>query len=242
MGDRPTTASTNRRVERRGQLLPVAVALGVVTAITVVDALWGNVIIYAAVLLGPLLAAAYVGPVVTALVGLYAVAAAIFLGWADDIVLTSRHAIGVGIVTIAGGVAVWLAQRRAQREQELAATLPDARQARRLAVALSAGRMGTWSWERAGDVVAGDDRLGALFGRDPATFPPAFGAWLDFVHVEDRAWVEDAIRRAVAERSPFRFDHRVVWPDGSVHWLETIGEITTSDDEVVRGAVGVAID
>ncbi|MBI5088958.1 MAG: SpoIIE family protein phosphatase, partial [Actinobacteria bacterium] len=40
----------------------------------------------------------------------------------------------------------------------------------------------------------------------------------------------------------FRFDHRCVWPDGSVHWLEGIGEVTLGEDRQATGVVGLVVD
>jgi len=40
----------------------------------------------------------------------------------------------------------------------------------------------------------------------------------------------------------WRFDHRVVWPDGSVHWLEGRGEPVHDATGAIVGAAGVAVD
>src|SRR4029077_19512586 len=58
-----------------------------------------------------------------------------------------------------------------------------------------------------------------------------------------REMVQRAVAEGVAQRDPFRFDHRCVWPDGSIHWIEGIGDviIAHNSDEVI-GAFGLAID
>ena len=52
---------------------------------------------------------------------------------------------------------------------------------------------------------------------------------------------EPGLEAAIADRSTFRFDHRCSWPDGSIHWIEGIGEVIV-DGTTVLGAFGLAID
>ncbi|MCU1361577.1 MAG: multi-sensor signal transduction histidine kinase, partial [Ilumatobacteraceae bacterium] len=51
-----------------------------------------------------------------------------------------------------------------------------------------------------------------------------------------------AVEDGVARAGSFRFDHRCIWPDGSLHWLEGIGEVTVGRGGRVTGAVGLAFD
>ena len=37
-------------------------------------------------------------------------------------------------------------------------------------------------------------------------------------------------------------EHRIVWPDGTVHWLEARGRVLHDDDGTFLGMVGVGID
>jgi serine phosphatase RsbU (regulator of sigma subunit) len=50
------------------------------------------------------------------------------------------------------------------------------------------------------------------------------------------------VQHAVETGGQFRFDHRTVWPDGSVHWIEGRGETILDARGDVTGAIGVAID
>jgi PAS domain S-box-containing protein len=44
-----------------------------------------------------------------------------------------------------------------------------------------------------------------------------------FLHPEDRACVRDMLQQARDSKQPFFSEHRCVWPDDSVHWLEMRG-------------------
>ncbi len=119
---------------------------------------------------------------------------------------------------------------------------PDNRLDQRFALALKAGRLGSWSWDLATGRVEWDAHTAQLFGLEPAGFAGSFDAWLAILHPDDREWMADEIERAVADRRPFRFDHRCIWPDGSVHWLEGVGELVVDETGEVVGATGVTLD
>lgn len=102
--------------------------------------------------------------------------------------------------------------------------------------------MGSWSWDIATGRVEWDAHTSELFGMDGSAFAGTFEAWEARLHPDDREWVGREIAEAVEERHPFRFDHRCVWPDGSVHWLEAVGETVLGPDGEVVGATGVTLD
>ncbi len=112
----------------------------------------------------------------------------------------------------------------------------------RFALAMRAARMGSWSWDIASGRVEWDEQTSELFGMDRSAFAGTFDAWEAMLHPDDRDWVEREISLAIEERRPFRFDHRCVWPDGSVHWLEGVGEMLLDEQGEVVGATGVTLD
>jgi PAS domain S-box-containing protein len=86
-----------------------------------------------------------------------------------------------------------------------------------------------------------DKRLEALFGLAPGAFDGTFATYSSMLHPEDRDRVLGAVQEGMARGKPWRFDHRVVWADGSVHWIEGRGEPVYDDAGVVVGASGVSI-
>jgi GAF domain-containing protein/PAS domain-containing protein len=175
-------------------------------------------------------------------VAVAAVAEAIALGWIDHIGGTRRHLVGV-ITTLGGGVlADRLASIREAHERQVAASLPMVKRADRLKAALATGRMGEWSWDRRTGAITWDSNTAMLFGVDDASFGGTYGAWIDLVDERDRAMVGGAVAAGVAQREPFRFDHRCTWADGSVHWIEGIGEVIVDETDEIVGAFGLAID
>jgi PAS domain S-box-containing protein len=111
-----------------------------------------------------------------------------------------------------------------------------------LRVTLEAGRLGTWRWDLVSGVVVWDETLERLYGLEPRGFDGTFEAYVGLLHPDDR---DDVLRRvdvALAERSDYDVEHRVVWPDGTVRWLQGRGAVTTDPDGEPTGTVGCVAD
>lgn len=111
-----------------------------------------------------------------------------------------------------------------------------------LELALDAAGMGRFRWDRRTGATDWDARLEALFGMAPGSFPGTFEAWVAGLHPEDRAAVLATVERAVDERSSYLVEHRVVWPDGTVRWVQGRGTVLLDADGEVTGTVGCTWD
>jgi PAS domain S-box-containing protein len=108
--------------------------------------------------------------------------------------------------------------------------------------ALVASGTGTWRWDIASGVVDWDPTMESLCGLEPGAFGRTYDAWLATLHPEERDWILTRVEGALDRRSTYSFEHRVVWPDGSVRWLECRGQVTTDARGEPTGTVGSAID
>ncbi len=87
-----------------------------------------------------------------------------------------------------------------------------------------------------------DERLEGLYGLAAGAFDSSFTMYESLLHPEDRELVLGSVRSGMQRNVPWRFDHRVVWPDGSVHWLEGRGEPVYDRSGAIVGASGVTIN
>lgn len=104
-----------------------------------------------------------------------------------------------------------------------------------LRLVLGAGQMGIWELDLATKQVTwAAENQGS--GGEPG---PHHGY---SVHPDDVALVEAAITKAQATRQPTRYAFRAHWPDGSVRWMEALGQITVDATSQAPRLAGVMID
>jgi diguanylate cyclase (GGDEF)-like protein/PAS domain S-box-containing protein len=111
-----------------------------------------------------------------------------------------------------------------------------------LRLAMDAARMGIWYWECETDRFLHSEGLSVLFGgraTDPMSHYRVFHQRL---HPDDRDLLEATLRHAIRRGTDFQVDYRVVWPDGSTHWLTNRGQIHRDADGRAQRVIGVAMD
>lgn len=111
-----------------------------------------------------------------------------------------------------------------------------------LELALEAAGLGTWEHDFATGDVWMDARGRAQFGLAPDA-PVTRDAWLATIHPDDRERVLMRWEQALRDRAPYSAEYRVVWPDGTVHWVMTVGRcITDQPTGTPRAFTGVVLD
>lgn len=102
--------------------------------------------------------------------------------------------------------------------------------------------IGFWEWHIAEDRTIWSDSLYRIFGFEPGEFAPTFDRWLERLHPDERDEVNQMVMAAYEQRGSYVFDHRILWPDGTVRLLHARGYVITDDhDEPVRIA-GITYD
>ncbi len=121
-------------------------------------------------------------------------------------------------VTLQNANTILLARQRA--EEELLRTKEALRQNQeRLHAALTAAGTGTFRWNVQTNEVDWDGNLDRLFGLQTAPALQSFDTFMAAVHPDDRPLVVDACERSARDGADLDLEFRVVWPDGSIHWL-----------------------
>ena len=103
-------------------------------------------------------------------------------------------------------------------ERELAlAALREANE--RSAIATRAAGIGIWEWDADSGVSRWDPQMFVLRGLEPRPTAPSFDEMTNWVHPDDRAYVNDQIQSArVGDRSAY-YEFRILRGDGQVRWL-----------------------
>ncbi len=85
--------------------------------------------------------------------------------------------------------------------------------------------IGTWDWNiKTGDLFWSAS-IWPLFGYDKEVTETTYDNFIAAIHPDDRQIVSDAIMRCVEKGDDYDIEHRVVWPDGSIHWLHEKGDV-----------------
>src|SRR6202049_2947978 len=109
---------------------------------------------------------------------------------------------------------------------------------------LNAARIGTWDANLTTDAVTWSDGLPAVFGLDAAQLGGTItmGAFMELVHPDDREAMARKISQIDEGGLAFGVEFRRVWPDGSLHWLESKGYVVRDGAGRAIRAVGVTSD
>ncbi|MEA2522476.1 MAG: hypothetical protein QOI81_2122, partial [Actinomycetota bacterium] len=112
----------------------------------------------------------------------------------------------------------------------------------RVRLAVEASGLGTWSWNAQTGEVVWDGALERIYGLERGTFPRTYEAYLELLHPADREAVAATSAASMKAGGDHKVEHRVIWPDGSIHWIEGWGRAVKSPDGTPRGLVGVSAD
>jgi PAS domain S-box-containing protein len=98
-------------------------------------------------------------------------------------------------------------------------------QAAQLQMALQAARMGIWYWDMVTGKVTWSLEHEALFGLAADTFDGRYTTFEACVHERDRDRLNQVVQQAIRHRADYQHEYRVVWSDGSIHWIEGRGQV-----------------
>ncbi len=112
----------------------------------------------------------------------------------------------------------------------------------RFTLAAHAARLGVWDWDIQKNELLWDDRMYALYGLRKEDFAGAYEAWLQGLHPDDRALCDEVSRLARIGEAEYDTEFRVVWPDGSIHYLKAYGLVVRDTDGNALRMTGVNFD
>lgn len=93
----------------------------------------------------------------------------------------------------------------------------------RLTLALDAARIGSWDWNLQTSQVVWTRYHEMIFGYEPGNPQRTYQQWSSRVHPEDLPRVEVTVQTAMAKQQDYEDEYRVIWGDGSLHWVSAFG-------------------
>jgi PAS domain S-box-containing protein len=103
------------------------------------------------------------------------------------------------------------------------------------ALAQAAAGVGTWNWQSKTNSTSFSGEYFSLYGLPNDHAPISYDEWLELIHPDDRERVVSDVQRALRETLFLDNEFRVLWPNGSTHWLAGKGTVFCDvDGEPVR--------
>ena len=91
--------------------------------------------------------------------------------------------------------------------------------------------IGTWDWNIQTGELYWSERIAPLFGYEESELEHTYDNFLKSVHPDDRQNVIDAVNNCIEHGVKYDVEHRVEWPDGSMHWMHESGDVIRDEDD-----------
>ena len=135
---------------------------------------------------------------------------------------------------------------RVEAHVKIARVRRDAEQAlrdeqERWQLAAHVGRFGQWHLDLVTRAVDLSASCKAIFGLPPEEQASAERLF-SLIHADDREAVVTRLNEAVETRTAYEVEYRVIWPDGSLHWINSRGSASYAPDGTALKVVGVTLD
>lgn len=112
----------------------------------------------------------------------------------------------------------------------------------RLQMALDGGHVGLWDNDLEHGYSLWSDEHYRILGLEPGSVPAGQQTIRSATHPDDRPAMDALYQETKAAGRQFCCEYRVVWPDGTLHWVEAQAKYETNSDGVAVRMLGVMTD
>jgi PAS domain S-box-containing protein len=146
-------------------------------------------------------------------------------------VLKDEHGAATGVLAVMRDITERKRKERLLRESY-----------ERFELAQHVAHIGWIDWRIPEDILLSSDEAQALHGMAPGTFRGGIAEWKANVHPEDIDGVDRILEEAMRDGGEYSCLYRVVWPGGSVRWLQTRFIVLLNSEVGAQRMVGVCMD
>ncbi len=111
-----------------------------------------------------------------------------------------------------------------------------------LEMAERVAEMGWWRVDLVNNTLFWSDQVYKIHGLMPEEYKPALESAIDFYHPEDRPLVAQYVGEAIEQKKPFEFELRIIRPDETIRWVNSIGDCECDEAGNVTDLYGVFQD
>ncbi|QHG15828.1 PAS domain S-box protein [Nostoc sp. ATCC 53789] len=153
--------------------------------------------------------------------------------------LEQEKSTGFNVTTDVAVTLEQLQQEIAQRQQ-LEVILKNSEE--RLRLALDVSQMGLWDWNILTNQVIWSENYELLFGLLPTSFDGPYETFQKCVYPEDKQSVMQRIGYALAQKTDYNDEFRIIRSDQSVHWISAKGKFIYDQQGKAVRMIGVCME
>lgn len=108
--------------------------------------------------------------------------------------------------------------------------------------ALQLAKVGLWEWNMKTNDIQWSENVSSLFGLSKTAFEGTFSHYQRLIHPDDLALVLEAIQAAKATGKEYHVEHRIIFSDDTIRWLEGEGKVQLDEKGHVEKMTGMVRD
>ncbi len=102
--------------------------------------------------------------------------------------------------------------------------------------------IGTWDWHIESGEIFWSEQVAPLLGYQRNEIKSTYDNFIKAIHRDDRQAMQRALKACIEGGTPYDIEHRVLWRDGSVHWLHQKGDVVRDEAGKPLHMLGVVQD
>lgn len=112
----------------------------------------------------------------------------------------------------------------------------------RFDLAQSATHFGVWDWNIEKGQLFLTQSAEQLFGLQQGEFSNHMDSFMAIIHPEDLKLVNQLMQDAIHNLDNYHFEHRIIWPNGTIRWIREYGQLHRNEDGNAIRMIGIVTD